>query len=124
MSGSHVSGMDSRVEVDHLIALDGHLHISGLDHLEDPLAEGIADQRIGDVADPLLRQLTQLLLDGHVLQECHVLAELIQDGLDLEALVLRHRQVSEIVRYDKTERRLERGSVTYFLVPQAKSLRK
>ena len=119
-----MSGMDSRVEVDHLIALDGHLRISGLDHLEDPLAEGLADQRIGDVADPLLRQLTQLLVDGHVLPKFIVGAELIQDGLDLEALVLRHRQVSEVVRDDKTERRLENGSWTYFLVPQARSLRK
>ena len=119
-----MSGMDSRVEVDHLIALDRHLLVSRLDHLEDPLAEGLADQRIGDVADPLLRQLTQLLLNGHVLLKTLIWAELIEDGLDLEALVLRHRQVFEVVRYDKTERRLEMETKTYFLMPQARSLRK
>ena len=90
--------MDSWVEGDHLISLDGLLGVPLLDHLQDPFAERLADKRIGYIADPLLRKFPQLLLDGQVQLESMIGAEMIQDGLDLEALVLWHRQVFEVVR--------------------------
>ena len=124
MGGSHQGGADGRVYSDVQISLDGLLLVSYLDLMHYPVAEWVSDQAVGDVADPLLRQLRELLLDGHVELEVDVVAPLGQDGLEVQALVLRDGEVAELLRADKAERGLEIEMWTYRLVPEMMSLRK
>ena len=98
--------------------------VSGLDLFHHPVTEWVSNQRIGDVADPLLRQLRQLLHDGHVKLEVEVSAPPCQDGLEVQALILRDGEVAELLWADKAERRLEFEMKTYRLAPEMMSLRK
>ena len=100
------------------------LLVSGFDLFHHPVTEWISNQRIGDVADPLLRQLRQLLHDGHVKLELEVVAPPCQDGLEVQALILRDGEVAELLWADKAERRLEFEMKTYRLAPEMMSLRK
>ena len=115
---------DLRVNRDVEVAFHGLLLVSNLHLFQYPFTERLADDAVGDVTDPLLGQLRELLLDGHVPLELDVVAPLIQDRLEIEALVLRDGEVAESSRADKTERRLEFGVVAYRLRPLTMSLRK
>ena len=55
------------VEVDVEVLFDGDLVVSLLDGGTDPFSEGLAEYGKGDVDDPLLWQLGDLLPDGEVL---------------------------------------------------------
>ena len=117
-------GLDLRVDRDVEVALDGLLCISSLHLLQDPFPERVADDAVRDVTDPLLRQLTQLLLDGQVAPELLVGAPLGQDGLEVQALILRDGEVAEGAGADETERGLVFGAGTYLLRPFTMSFRK
>ena len=53
-----------------------------------------------------------------------VVAEGIQDGLEVQALILWDGEITECSWADKTERRLELDVITYLLAPETRSLRK
>ena len=91
--GGMPGGCDFRVEVDHQVLLLGQLRIAGLDLGEDPVAEAVSEQGVGDVDDPLLRDLQQFLLDRHVLLEFLVIAHARHDVLQRQAFILRKVQV-------------------------------
>ena len=124
MRGSIKYGLELRVDRDVEVALNGHLRVSCLDLLQDPFSERIADDAVCDVTDPLLRQLHQLLLDGQVASEYFIGAPLSQDGLEVQALILRNGEVAEGARADKAERGLVFGAGTYLLRPFTMSFRK
>lgn len=92
-SGGMPGGCDFRVEVDHEVLLLGQLRIAGLDLGEDPVAEAVSEQGVGDVDDPLLRDLQQFLLDRHVLLEFLVVAHARHDIFQRQAFILRKVQV-------------------------------
>ena len=124
MRGGIENSLELRVDLDVEVALDRLLRISGLDLLQDPFSERIADDAVRDVTDPLLRQLRQLLLDGQVALEFLVGTPLGQDGLQVQALILRDGEVAESAGADKTERGLVVGAGTYLLRPFTMSFRK
>ena len=124
MRGGIEYGLELRVDCDIEVSLNCLLGISCLDLLQDPISERVADDAVRDVTDPLLRQLGQLLLDGQVASEFLVGAPLGQDGLEVQALVLRDREVAELSVADKAERGLEFEMLTYRLTPEMRSLRK
>ena len=124
MRGGIEYGLELRVDSDVEVALNRLLRVSCLDLLQDPFSERIADDAVCDVTDPLLRQLPQLLLDGQVAPEFLVGAPLSQDGLEVQALILRDGEVAEIARADETERGLVFGAGTYLLRPFTMSFRK
>ena len=115
---------DLRVNRDVEVAFHGLLLVSNLHLLQYPFTEWLADDAVGDVTDPFLGQLRELLLNGHVLLELDVVAPLSQDRLEIEALVLRDGEVAESSRADKTGRRLVFDAFAYRLRPMARSLRK
>ena len=118
------NGLDLRVDLDVEVALDGLLRVSRLHLLQDPFSERVADDAVRDVTDPLLRQLRQLLLDGQVASEFLVGAPLGQDGLEVQALILRDGEVAEGAGADETEKILVFGAGTYRLTPFTMSFRK
>ena len=115
---------DLRVNRDVEVAFHGLLGVSNLHLLQYPFTERLADDAVGDVTDPLLGQLRELLLDGHVPLELEVVAPLSQDRLEVEALVLRDGEVAEGSGADITERGLVFDAFAYRLRPMAMSLRK
>ena len=78
--------------VDHLVAFLVSLH--------DPLAEGLPDDGVGDVADELAWQPAPVLLIGQVVKYLGVLTDLLEDVLDGEGPVQRHVDVAHPVTLD------------------------
>ena len=69
--------------------------------LEHPVSEGLAGQRVDKVDDPLARQLAQVILIWEVGCNLGVLACLVQELLDAEALVLGQGQVLHLVAVEE-----------------------
>ena len=124
MGGSHQGGADLRIDRDVEVSLDGLLLVPGFDLMHHPVTERLSNEAEGYVADPLFRKLRQLLLNWHVALEVVVAAPLGQDGLEVQALVLRDREVAELSVADKAERGLAFEMLTYRLTPEMRSLRK
>ena len=86
---------------------DGHLPllhqlaVAGLDVLEHPVGEGLAAERVDQVDHPLARQLPLLVGLGEESSNLGVLGRLLQELLDAEPLVLRHRQVLDLVAVEE-----------------------
>ncbi len=81
------------IDVDHQILLLGQFGVAGFDLVEHPVAEAVSEQGVGDVHDPLLRDLQQLLLDRHVVLECLIVAAARHDVLQRQAFILGKVQV-------------------------------
>ena len=52
--------------MDHAVLFGGHDLVTVIISLHHPLGEGLADDRVGDVADELARQPALVLLIGQV----------------------------------------------------------
>lgn len=92
---------DCRVDVDHEVPLLGHLRVSRFDLRHDPFGERLSNEGVRHVHDPLLRQLLHLLLDGHVPDEVVVVADLTEDVVDGEAVVLWYGEVLDGAAIDE-----------------------
>ena len=90
-------GGDLRVELDHEVALLGHLGVARLDLRLHPRGEGVAEHGVRDVADPLLRQLPGLFPVRVVTVGRGVLVEEVGEPRHRERLVLGHLQVAALV---------------------------
>ena len=85
------------VQLDHEVALLRDLLVALHDLLLHPVAEGVAQDGVRDVGDPLLGQPHDLLLVRVVVEGGRVLADELVQALDLERLVLRDLQVAALV---------------------------
>ena len=85
------------VHVDHEVALLCFLLVVLLDLGLHPLAEGVAQDGVRDVGDPLLGQPHDLRLVRVVVEGGWVPADELVQALDLQRLVLRNLQVSALV---------------------------
>jgi hypothetical protein len=61
--------------------------------LIDPVAEGLADDRVGYVDKPLLRHVQDLLFDGQALPEVRVPLAKLENVFGAETLIVRNIQV-------------------------------
>ena len=86
--------------MDHAVLLRGHLLVADLVGLYDPLAERLANDGVGDVADELARQPAPVLLLRQVVENLGVLLDLLEDVVDGEGLVHRHVDVAHPVALD------------------------
>ena len=94
------SGQDLWVHIDHQVLLLRDLRVPGFDLLLDPDAEVVADAGVGDVDQPLLWHLQDLLLDGQALPDLIVRLAELEDVRRPEALVVRQVQVGHILACD------------------------
>ena len=93
------------VHCDHVALLLGDRLVPLGDHALDPVEEGLLDDRSYHVADPLLRHLMDLLRVGQVVVDLLVaLVEVLADVLESEALVLRDRDVADVLAQDHCDR--------------------
>ena len=100
---------DLRVDVDgQLLLLDEPL-VASLDDGLGPVGEGLPDERVAEVDEPLPGQLAELLLVGQVVSADLKAQGLLEDLLDAEALVLRKRQVTDTVVADVLLLSLDNG---------------
>ena len=88
---------DLWVDVDGQLLLLDEFLVATLDDGLGPVGEGLADERVAEVDEPLPGQLAELLLVGQVVCTHHVAQGLLEDLLDAEALVLGERQVADTV---------------------------
>ena len=104
--GGGVVGLgDGWVHADRVALLLGDRLVPLLDDALDPGVERLPDDRVDHVADPLLRDLAELLLVGQVV--VHVLAAVVEvahDVLERQALVLRDRDVPDLLALDHYNR--------------------
>ena len=70
------------IHVDQQLLLRCHVIVPLVDHLTDPLLERITDHAVSNVADELLVEGLELLVDGQVVQELLVVAPSFQYVLD------------------------------------------
>ena len=90
-------GRDFGVELDHHVALLRDLVILLQDSALDPLAEGVAQHRVGHIGQPLLWKLADLGLLWVILEGLRVLPDEVVEAVDLQRLVLRHLEVPALV---------------------------
>lgn len=89
------------IHSDHVALLLGDRLVPLCDHALDPVEEGLLDDRGDHVADPLLGDLLDLLRVGQVIVDMLVaLVEVFADVLEREALVLRDRDVTDVLAQD------------------------
>ena len=88
------------VQFNKQIALLSHMLVARLDLLLDPVAEFVFKNGVSNVGDPLLRQLTYLLLDWIVGESLRILADELIQPLDLQRLVLWDLKMFTLVRSD------------------------
>ena len=88
---------DLGVDVDGQLLLLDELLVAALDDGLGPVGEGLPDERVAEVDEPLPGQLAELLLVGQVVCTHHVAQGLLEDLLDAEAFVLWKRQVTDTV---------------------------
>ena len=92
--------MDLRIDLDVHVALQGHLGVAVFDLRLDPAGEGVAEDSICYVRDPLLGELAHLLfLRVEEMDLCMAVDELRQ-LVQRERLVLGHLQVAALVVFD------------------------
>ena len=90
-----------RIHSDYVALLLGDRLVSLFDHTLDPIDEWILDDRSDHVADPLLGDLLDLLRVGQVIIDVLIaLVEVFADVLEREALVLRDRDVADVLAQD------------------------
>ena len=89
------------IHSDHVALLLGDRLVPLRDHALDPVEEGLLDDCGDHVADPLLGHLLDLLRVGEVIVDVLVaLVEVFADVLEREALVLRDRDVADVLAQD------------------------
>ncbi len=101
LRGALEGGGDVGVHRDHEVPLLRDLLVPRGDLVLHPAAEQAAEHGRADVADVLLADFVDLLLVREVLGDVRVLVR--QEGADVlerEALVLRHRDVPDVLRQD------------------------
>ena len=100
---------DLRVDVDGQLLLLDELLVAALDDRLGPVGEGLPDERVAEVDEPLPGQLAELLLVRQVVGADLVAERLLEDLLDAEALVLGQGQVADAVVADELLRALDDG---------------
>ena len=90
-----------RVHIYQELLLLRDLFVPLLHHLADPGLEFRADDAVGQIDDELLVELLDLLGNRHVFHELLVVADLREDLLDGEALVLRDVDVLDVLALDE-----------------------
>ena len=100
---------DLRVDVDGQLLLLDELLVAALDDGLGPVGEGLPDERVAEVDEPLPGELAELLLLGQVVGADLVAERLLEDLLDAEALVLGERQVADAVVADELLLALDHG---------------
>jgi len=110
LGGGVEDGGDLRVELDDIAALADDLAddlaVALLDLIKDPLGELGLQHGGAHVADPLLRGLVDLLVIRKVSVDLLVPAvQELADLLDGEALVLRHRDVPDVLVLDDLKKK-------------------
>ena len=85
------------IHFDHEVASLRHLFISLLDLLPDPRREGVAEDGVRHVGNPLLRELPDLGRMRIILEGLWVLPDELVQPLDLQRVVLRDLEVPGLV---------------------------
>lgn len=89
-----------KIHSDEQVFLLCDLLVPHFDLAPDPLGEGVPDAAEGYVDDELLRQLDDLLDDGHVEPEVILHADVFEDVLNGESLILWARKVLHFICQD------------------------
>ena len=88
---------DDGIDVDEHVSLARDLCVPLVDPLLDPVGEGLAQVGVDEVDQELLREVSDLLLDGEVDAKRGLLrARPVEDLLSAERLVLRAGEVNDV----------------------------
>ena len=112
------AGSDLRIKGDQHVLLLRDRFVALFDARADPVDERLADDSRANVADPLLRHATELLVIWHVRNDGLVLHEEREDLLELQRHVRRHVNVVDAfhrhklaLAYDQVFQEVDRGVV-------------
>ena len=100
---------DLGVDVDGQLLLLDEALVAALDDGLGPVGEGLPDERVAEVDEPLPWELAELLLLGQVVGADLVAERLLEDLLDAEALVLGEGEVADAVVADELLLALDDG---------------
>ena len=100
---------DLGVDVDGQLLLLDELLVAALDDRLGPVGEGLPDERVAEVDEPLPGELAELLLLGQVVRTDFVAQGLLEDLLDAQTFVLGQGQVTNTVVADELLRALDDG---------------
>jgi len=89
-----------RVHLDVELLLGRELFVAVFDLRPDPASEGLAEDGVGDVDEPLAGYLVHVPVFGQVVVDAVVLASLVENALDAEVLVLGAVEVLHSVALD------------------------
>ena len=97
LEGSH----DVGVHHDGELLVCNDLSVPRLNVLEHPVGKRLASQRVHNVDDPLAGEPHVVVLLREIICHLRILAGLLQELLEAEALVLRHREVLDLVAVEE-----------------------
>ena len=96
-----IGSCNLRIGVDVEVPVLSHGRVAFLDAVPDPAAEDAAEDRSADVTDPFLGDLPDLLLVWHIRKDfLMAVVQEVADVLEPEALVLRDRDVPDVLCLD------------------------
>ena len=88
------------IHLDVQVLFLGHNMVAVCYCLPDPIVEGVADDGVGDIAEPCARNFEDVTLVWDVEWSSLVLVDFLQYELHLETLVLRHAYHLDVVALD------------------------
>lgn len=113
-----------RIHIDQEVLLFGELLVSISNLRLDPGAEWFADDGVGDVDEPLPRDLMHVTVFREVVIDQRDLPGLIKDPSDAKILVLWSVEDLDVVALDTTPIWLTNKDTYYFRLPVTRSFRK
>ena len=78
------------VDGDHHLSLDGHISITILNLVIDPVSKVLSDDGRDDIDDPLSRNMLEILGIGQVTTNAWLGADVLHHVLERQSLVMRH----------------------------------
>ena len=115
---------DIWIHLDEELLLLCQLLVADGNFISSPGAEWLPQDGVGDVDEPLTRNLVHVAVLRQIVVDPGVLSCLLEDALDAEGLVVGHVEDLDLVALDATAD-LDRVKGTYYLrLPVTRSLRK
>ena len=115
---------DIWIHLDEELLLLCQLLVADGNFISSPGAEWLPQDGVGDVDEPLARDLVHVSVVGQIGEDGLVLAGFIEDGGDGEVLVLRAVKDFDFFALDAARGLAATWATYYFFLPPIKSLRK
>ena len=112
------------VHLDQEILLPSQVFVASCDLILDPGAEGLSDDRVGHVDEPLPRHLVHVAVFRKVVADLWGFPGALEYALNAEVLVLRDVEHLDVVALDAASILVRKAETYYLRLPVTRSFKK